>query len=268
MKKIIYILTFFVFVLSNTYAQVGINTIPDDNAILHVESTNLGVLFPRIQLQRVDTQEPLEGNVPDGTIVFNKSDFGSGSEKILKGYYTWYQNKWRSLLLYETNYKVAKYSPAASNPSFNFNAGESNVPLFVNEEFNDDAEVFAVLSPESLQLKKTGKYLITLNLGLKNYVNDGSRAEAYMQFYLNGAPASTKLLTKAPQQRAPNANINNKFVYSMTDYIIVDAAPAIIQLRTTRNNPSNDDNEAISFDDGNNASSITILFLDKQEELK
>lgn len=62
MKKIIYTLLFFSF-CNNGLAQVGIGTnIPDNSAMLEVQSTQKGILFPRMtSTQRTSISSPVSG---------------------------------------------------------------------------------------------------------------------------------------------------------------------------------------------------------------
>lgn len=60
-----------------------------NKAILDVNSTNKGILVPRVSL--VDTANPISGSKPNGLMVWNEnSSFDKGI-----GFYYWYSNKWR-----------------------------------------------------------------------------------------------------------------------------------------------------------------------------
>jgi hypothetical protein len=76
MKKYTVILT--VLFCQMLMAQIGIGTAtPDPSAILHVQSTNKGVLFPRVNLQSF-TDNTTITNPANGLIVFNTSSLLNG----------------------------------------------------------------------------------------------------------------------------------------------------------------------------------------------
>jgi len=93
MKKILYILSFFPFIL---YSQVGINTV-NPSASLDVVSSKHGVLFPRLELefliQELPVTNPNGGSIEEGTMVFNTATVND----VYPGYYYWQDNRWRRL---------------------------------------------------------------------------------------------------------------------------------------------------------------------------
>lgn len=78
MKKIIYLLLFFTFCLSlSIFAQqktrdnsVRGNALPSKDALLELESTHKGVLFPRVVLTHASDPSPLSRHVA-GMMVYN-----------------------------------------------------------------------------------------------------------------------------------------------------------------------------------------------------
>ena len=96
-KKIIAGLIFTVFFAGQIFGQnVGISEsstfTPNTSAMLHVESTNKGLLIPRVQLDDVTTTAPVTSPA-NGLMVFN----ATGSE--MHGFYYWdgTANRWRAL---------------------------------------------------------------------------------------------------------------------------------------------------------------------------
>lgn len=73
-------------------AQVGIGTtMPDENSMLDVFSSNKGVLIPRIQLDDVTTEMPLVAPLTNGMLIY--SDGGL----VLDGFYYWNNNRWYAI---------------------------------------------------------------------------------------------------------------------------------------------------------------------------
>lgn len=83
-------------VFSYTKAQVGINTAGplEDGAIFQVESSDKGVLLPRIALtSRLDTTTITPGNV-EGLFIYNTAIAGTGNFRVSPGFYSWDGTEW------------------------------------------------------------------------------------------------------------------------------------------------------------------------------
>ena len=79
------LLTFLLAVKVN--AQTGINTkSPNKDAALHVESTNKGVLIPRLSFGSTTTSSPLTAHVA-GMLVYNTATAGSSPTEVKPGFY-------------------------------------------------------------------------------------------------------------------------------------------------------------------------------------
>ncbi|HBY66993.1 MAG TPA: hypothetical protein DEG69_04020 [Flavobacteriaceae bacterium] len=84
----------FLFAITFSYAQVGINTTtPNPDAILDVTASDKGFLLPRIALVRADLPTPLSSHVA-GMMVYNTATAGSSSNKVVPGYYYNDGTKW------------------------------------------------------------------------------------------------------------------------------------------------------------------------------
>ena len=84
----------FLFFQVNTFAQVGINTIvPGDGALLDVESTNKGILVPRVDIADLTTIAPVTVTTAgeESLLVYN-TNVTTG-----KGFYYWDGNDWIAL---------------------------------------------------------------------------------------------------------------------------------------------------------------------------
>ena len=80
--------------------NVGIGTMsPASPAILDVNSSNKGVIFPRIGLTSATDNASIPG-VIDGIMVYNTATAGSGNNAITPGYYYWQNNRWNK---FQTN---------------------------------------------------------------------------------------------------------------------------------------------------------------------
>ena len=91
MKKITYSLAIAATILAttNTYAQHGIGTnTPHRSAALHIESTNKGLLIPRVVLTDLEESDPIIGTPPNSLMVYH-----TGGSTIPAGFYYW-QGKW------------------------------------------------------------------------------------------------------------------------------------------------------------------------------
>jgi hypothetical protein len=89
-RKINCCLAFILFVF-NSYAQIKIGDNPNtinSNSLLEMESTNKGLLAPRIALNDVNAVSPLTAPVPSGMIVY------SSGGSITDGFYFWNGSKW------------------------------------------------------------------------------------------------------------------------------------------------------------------------------
>ena len=81
-------------IYSASYSQVAINHSgdpPAECAMLDINSTQGGLLIPRVSLTALDDQTPVEGEMIDGLIVFNTETTG----ELRAGIYIWYDNAWQ-----------------------------------------------------------------------------------------------------------------------------------------------------------------------------
>lgn len=72
-------------------AQVKLGDNPatiNSNAALEIESSNKGLLIPRVNLTGITNVTPLTGTIPEGMIVYNKGN------AIRKGLYYWSNSRW------------------------------------------------------------------------------------------------------------------------------------------------------------------------------
>ena len=71
--------------------KTNLNTI-NPNAVLEIESTNKGVVPPKVSLSSFTSIAPMTGTVPEGIMVYNTSS------SMGNGYYYWDGSRWRRLI--------------------------------------------------------------------------------------------------------------------------------------------------------------------------
>jgi hypothetical protein len=262
MKKIFSLMIFTVSA-SLMYSQVGIGTpSPVTSAVLDITSSNKGVMIPNVALTAVNSKAPLAGNLVDGTMVFNTATSGTGDNKVFPGVYIWSADKWNypSELGLSKSKAVKFTSSSASTTNFNpaTVASPVNIDIFSAQVFNDDSSVFEKVSNYELRVKQAGLYLISVNLALKQVpAVEESRVSDYIYLNLDGALASSKIITLVPQYDPAKVNINGRFAFGSNSYINA-AAGQIITLQSARYKNGTDYNGVVNFD-GTNLSSITIV---------
>lgn len=80
--------------------NVGIGTTaPNNSAILHVQSTNKGVMFPKVALTGAadNITVPVSSPASDAMLIYNTASAGTGTNAITPGYYYWQNNRWNKL---------------------------------------------------------------------------------------------------------------------------------------------------------------------------
>lgn len=104
MKNNIILLGLISLISFTTYTQgVKISTAigaPDNSAMLEVESTDKGVLIPRVTLTATNNQSPITAIPANGLLVFNTTPNGAGLTQVYKGFYYWdtILNEWVQLI--------------------------------------------------------------------------------------------------------------------------------------------------------------------------
>lgn len=289
-------ITALVILLSNILsAQIGINTVaPNTASVLHVQSTNQGILIPRIKLVSTDNPSPLTLPIEEGTIVFNDGVSGVGDNRVFKGFYFWKNSSWNSMLdkSADTDYKAIKFvNKTTSTQNFNGATGNGKeIDVFGDLIFNDDDSVYEKISDQQLRFKQQGKYIVTLNLALVDQISNNqiysgpdSNTEIYMGFTIfDGTTEKSvgeRALTMVPQtihsgsefisDTTPD-NVNDsstsalrkqytrgKFTYTLTSYIDANVGD-VLKLRAIQNNTNSDGKGVVSYDP-ESESSITIL---------
>lgn len=84
--------SFFLLISTLGFAQVGINT-TDPKAMLDIESTDSGILIPRVALSSTIVADPV--TTPElSELVYNTEIAGTVPHNVTPGFYYWNGNKW------------------------------------------------------------------------------------------------------------------------------------------------------------------------------
>lgn len=96
-KLLILCLAMVLFFLSSR-AQVKIGDNPtslNENSVLELESTNKGLVFPRVSLSDIASPSPMTGSVLPGTVVYNTNVMTTGGSGL--GLYMWDGSQWTAV---------------------------------------------------------------------------------------------------------------------------------------------------------------------------
>ena len=86
------ILLVFTCYFETSHAQVGIGTSePDPSSILHISSTDKGVLLPRVDLKNLWDKNTVD-NPAEGLLVYNTNN--DRAQNLERGLYCWDSNQW------------------------------------------------------------------------------------------------------------------------------------------------------------------------------
>lgn len=258
-------ITFFFFLsIIYSYGQVGIGTqSPVSSSVLDITSTSKGVLIPRVALTATNSPLPLTGAIPNGTMVFNTANAGSGQYAVFPAVYVWNNTEWvfPANLRPEDKEKAVKYTnPAASTTNFNPGtvASPVGIDIFGTEVFNDDSSIFERIDNYQLKIKSAGLYLVSINLALKqNPAEDQSKLCDYIYCNLDGALTSAKISTLVPQYNPSKVNIYGRFAFGSNSYFNATAGQ-ILTLNSARYEDGPNYNGTVNYD-GVSLSSITII---------
>ena len=99
-KMFLILLTFLLsgfFVISQAQVKItdGVNPTMNANSLLEMESTNKGLLIPRMAINNLNQADPLTAPVPTGMLVYSTGGL------IPDGFYYWNGTKWKDLALTE-----------------------------------------------------------------------------------------------------------------------------------------------------------------------
>lgn len=205
-------LHFLFFILPNfLLSQVGIGTTnPDDSSILDLTSTQAGLLIPRMTTEQRDLIEnPAQGLIIYNTLT-NTIDVNTGSTA---------SPLWS---IVESSNSV-KFSNSDIITNINTDA-VTFVPIFGNENWNDDVSVFNKLSTRELEVLKAGRYRIILNLSVSSDKKEPETSPE-LQLYINGVArgsfASTGYISKTKDHEYSSLHLLEIFNLNAGDILSV-----------------------------------------------
>ncbi|TBM98858.1 hypothetical protein EYD45_16145 [Hyunsoonleella flava] len=167
--------------ISCYYAQVGIGTTnPDNSSILDIESTDMGILIPRLTTAQINAIV----NPAMGLMVFNTdlNEFQFNNGTIATP-------NWSKI----SHPSSVKYSNTDTTTNINNNGAYANIPIFGNLEWNDDTALYTVAG-NLLTINTSGRYRITVNISYTVPTiggNTDQRVSVESQIAINGTPTGT-----------------------------------------------------------------------------
>jgi hypothetical protein len=156
--------------ISQAQVKIGdnANTI-NENSIFELESTNKGILFPRVSLENINSSAPLTGTVGDATLVYNTNELlinGQG-----KGFYYWNApiSSWTSLISHITseNSYWGMNGNIGTNPDNNF-IGTSDEHDFVIRTNNNEVLRADVAGNIGIGITPSEKLHVAGNINIDN----------------------------------------------------------------------------------------------------
>jgi hypothetical protein len=118
--------------------NVGIGTSsPNSSAILHVSSTNKGVMLPKVSLSGAtdNTTVPVSSPGDDGMFLYNTANAGTGTNAITPGYYYWQNNRWNKLqtnayagVIFGVHNSTVPNHLTATSPSWQYTGSYIDLP--------------------------------------------------------------------------------------------------------------------------------------------
>ncbi|WP_142785469.1 hypothetical protein [Changchengzhania lutea] len=218
----------------SSYAQVGIGTTnPDDSSILHVESSDKGVLIPRLSTIEI-------GNIVNpaiGLLVYN-----TDLNEFQFNFGTALAPDWSKI----SHNSSVKYSNTNTTTNLN-TAASTNIPIFGNLHWNDDTSIYSI-SGNALTINTTGRYRIAANISYRVPSISGStdqRVSVESQIAVNGvltgAIATTGYIRFLSNNREASLHLNEVLFISAGQTISVqtvrggNTAPAVFRSANTSN---------------------------------
>lgn len=132
MKKIC---LFFLFIPFVSMAQVGVNTTAP-NAMLEVNSTNSGMLIPRVNLtsalDNTTVVNPQGGALITSTVVYNTTAAGVAPNNVLPGFYYWNNSQLRWIPIGGTDDWSLNGNTGITSPAAPAVYGTSTIPATAN----------------------------------------------------------------------------------------------------------------------------------------
>jgi hypothetical protein len=162
------------------FSQVGVGTTtPDTSSILHVESTDKGILIPRLSTVQINAIV----NPANGLMVFNTDTNEFQFNCSTPGMPDW------ARVSHSTS---VKYRNLDITTNLNNNA-YADIPIFGNLEWNDDTTLYTQTS-NTLTINVSGRYRVIVNIAYRVPTiggNTDQRVSVEAQIAIDGTPTGT-----------------------------------------------------------------------------
>lgn len=215
------------------YSQIIIGDSPEifnRNNILQLQSSTKGVLFPVVKLESRTSQNPLKGEVPTGTFIYNTNNFGSFPDEVVPGFFWWdNENKqWNPMASSMENF-TAKFSnsyavassesgPTKGSSDDYYDVVFKKMKLFGKTEFNENYDALVRENEQEVRFEKSGLYAITVNLTLNKYT-DNPAIGIRVYLALDGSQKGSSHYVRS--SAAASTTTGRFFSNSFTEYIEV-----------------------------------------------
>lgn len=217
------------------YAQVGIGTTnPDGSSILDIESTDKGILIPRLTTAQINAIV----NPANGLMVYNTD---IGEFQFNNG--TIATPDWSKI----SHTPSVKYSNTDITTNINNNGAYANIPIFGTLGWNDDTTLYTQAG-NTLTINTDGRYRITVNISYRVPAiagNTDQRVSVEAQIAINGTPTgaigNTGYVRQANNQQEASLHITEVFNITAGQSISVqtirggNSAPAVMRSLGTSN---------------------------------
>ncbi|PTX61625.1 hypothetical protein C8N46_104268 [Kordia periserrulae] len=231
--KYIFPLLFLCF--SVTYSQIGINTTTvEDGVALKIESSDEGILIPRVSLTAKNNLSPFTTAPPTSTLIYNTQTSGTFPNNVVPGFYYWDGSVWRPI----NDTKISKTTKFSNNStSTNFNtSGGVDIDIFNSLQWNEDTALYNKINNTQLEILETGLYRVTCNLSL---VTSDIERYIYTSLRLDTTDVGDRIHGVGPE----DSGGNDKFSIHFSQIIQINAGQ-ILKLRSYRDGSS----ATITFD--------------------
>lgn len=220
---------------SRAISQVAIGTTVIENGVqFKVESTNSGILIPRIALTSRNVIAPVSATPPAGTLIYNTATNGVFPNNVVPGFYYWDGFEWRAIADTKIN-KTIKFRNNSTSVNFS-TVGGVYIDIFNTVDWNEESTLFQKINNTDLRISEAGLYEITGNFSLRS-----SDIEVYlnMRLNVNGTDVGEKIRGIAPE----DSGSNGQFSIHFTQYLVLNEND-ILRFRSYRDG----DSTIINFD--------------------
>ncbi len=172
-----------------SFAQIGINTTsPDPSSVLDIDSSDKGILIPRVSIPDLSSIAPITGGSSEGLLVFN-TNVTTG-----KGFLFWTGTAWQSI---SGGWKTSGNSETDDTCNF-------------IGTVNDNDLVFKTNNIESMRLSSATQQLV---IGTVNNVGENDLLRVLGDIEIGGGASNydsvSENIRSSAQSQAWNINVKN-----------------------------------------------------------